>query len=195
MAPLEVLDHDDAPNAIVGWLLTGVLALAVVESLVTNAFLWAGFAFVLLVVAVLPSVLTGRWTLMVPWPLLLIGTVAVLLRSFDAYPEVAGYLGIATLALLVVVELDAFTTVEMSRRFAVAFAVLTTVAIQGLWTIAQFYSDLWVGTEFLHSQRELQVDIVTVTAIAIAMGVVFGWYFGQVPHDGSNPRTGGSSQG
>lgn len=82
----------------------------------------------------------------------------------------------------------------MTRRFAVAFAALMTLAVQGVWTIAQYYSDRWLGTAFLHSQRELQLDIVIVTAIGITMSVVFEWYFEKVEHVGSHTSPIGSSE-
>lgn len=188
MAPLNALAHDEQVNAIIGWLLTGMMVLAALESFFTNALLWCGFILFILVVTVLPTWVTGNWMRMVPWPLLLIATSAILLRALGIYLEIAGYLAVATLALIAVVELDAFTPVEMSRRFAIGFATLTTLAIQGLWTIAQYYSDHWLGTEFLHSQQELQVDIVLVSAIATAMGLFFEWYFDRVEHIGSHKR-------
>ena len=122
---------------------------------------------------------------MVPWPLVSIAVIAVLCGSAGFFPEIAGYVAIAALALLVAVELDVFTTVEMSRRFTVAFAVLTTLAVQGLWIIAQYYSDLWLGTDFLTTQTELQVDIVLVTLVGLAMGMIFEWYFARIQHVGS----------
>ena len=188
MASLDALVHSEPVNAIIGWSLAGVMAFGVAESVFTNALLWSGFALLIVVVTAIPPWLTGDWTVMVPWPLLLIGATAVLVRALGTYVEIAGYFAVATLALIAVVELDAFTPVEMSRRFAVAFAVLTTLAIQGLWTIAQYYSDLWLQTEFLRSQRELQLDIVIVTGVGIAMGVVFEWYFERFEHAGSQKR-------
>lgn len=192
MAPLNALAHSEPVNALLGWLFTGIVALAVIESILTNALLWGGFAFLIVVITVFPPLVTGDWTVMVPWPLLFLAATAVLVRAAGLYPEVAGYLAIAALALIVVVELDALTPVEMSRRFAIGFATLTTLAIQGIWTIAQYYSDLWLGTGFLHSQRELQVDIVIVTAVGIALGLAFEWYFDQVEHIGSHKRPVGS---
>lgn len=122
---------------------------------------------------------------MAPWPLLLMSALAVLSGSIGFASEIAGYVAVAALALLTAVEIDAFTAVEMSRRFAVAFAVLTTLAVQGLWIIAQYYSDLWLETDFLTTQTELQVDIVLVTFVGLAMGTLFEWYFARVEHVGS----------
>lgn len=177
MAPIDVFDRSERMNAIIGWALTSVVALGAVESFLTDAYLWGMFALLIAIATAVPAVSTGKWSVMIPWPLPLFAAVAVIVRAFELYLEVAGYIAVATLALIVVVELDAFTSVDMDRRFAVGFAVLTTMAIQGVWTVAQFYSDLWFGTEFLRSQTELQWDLVAVTVVGAAMGGVFEWYF------------------
>lgn len=167
----------------------GILALVIVHGLLSGAPLWAGFSFAILVAIVLPPWETGRWSVMAPWPLLAISVIAVLTGRSGISSELAGYFAVAALALLTAVELDAFTSVEMSRRFAVSFAALATLAVQGLWIIVQYYSDLWLGTDFLTSQMELQIDIVLVTFVGLAMGAVFEWYFARVKHVGSTHRS------
>lgn len=186
VAPLDALAKNESVNAGAGWLSAAVVAFVVVQSVLTGTLLWAGVAAILLVVGVLPPIWTRDWRVMAPWPLLLVSTIAVLLGGFGIAPEVAGYFVVAGIALLTAVEIDAFTSVEMSRRFAVAFAVLATLAVQGLWVIAQYYSDLWLDTAFLQTQRELQVDIVVVTVVGLVMGAVFEWYFERVEHVGSH---------
>lgn len=185
---LRALVTSERTNAAVGWALTGVVALVAVGSLLSGPLLWGVFVLLLAVVAAVPATVTGEWTVMVPWPLLAVGAVASGLRALGRFPEVASAVAVATLALIAVVELDAFTEVDMSRRFAVGFAVLTTMALQGLWTVAQFYSDRWLKTTFLTSQTELQWDIVTVAAVALAMGGFFVWYFERFEHIGSHAR-------
>lgn len=188
MLTLGGLAGSRSVNAVLGWASVGLMAFGSFQSLRSNAVLWAVFTVGLLVVSLLPPWSAGRWSVMAPWPLLLIPAVAALGGGYGVYPEITGYVAVAALALLGAVELDAFTSAEMSRRFAVGFAVLTTLAVQGLWIVAQYYSDMWLGTHFLRSQRELQVDIVIVTAIGLAMGVLFEWYFARVSHVGS-PRS------
>ena len=167
-------------NAVLGWALTAVLALTGVESLLTAAPLWGVFALLIVAVAAIPAVSTGDPTALVHWPILLFAALAMLVRLFELYVEIAGYVAVASLALVVVVELEEFTPVEMSRRFAVGFAVLTTMAVQALWTVAQYASDRWTGTNFLRSQTELQWDFVAVTVVGLVMGAVFLWYFDRV---------------
>lgn len=193
VASLDVLVSSESLNAIIGWTSSGILALVLGYTVLSNALLWAGFSCAVLVVILLPPWSTGRWSVMAPWPLSLISAIAVLTGGFGVFPEIAGYFAVAALALLTAIELDAFTSVKMSRRFAVVFAVLTTLAVQSLWIIAQYYSDLWLGTDYLSSQVELQVDIVLVTLVGLAMGAVFEWYFARVEHVGSYKRPNTSS--
>ncbi|MDF9746534.1 hypothetical protein [Natrinema salsiterrestre] len=173
---LEGLVHDERTNAVIGWVLLGIVALDGIEGVLRDVPLWGGFELIVVVVASIPALVTRDWTAMVSWPLLSVAAIAVVARAAGFPLEAAAYLVIATLALVVVVELDAFTSVELTRRFAVVFAVLTAVALQALWTVAQFYSDQWLGTEFLRSQTELQWDFVIVTAVGLVLGGFFQWY-------------------
>lgn len=186
MVQFSALARDETVNAVVGWLLVVLLAGGVIESLRGGAIPWAGLTVAVLTVTVVPPVRTRSWTVMVPWPVVGLAVVAVVLRG--VVPELAGYLAVATLALLAVIELDAFTPVEMSRRFAVVFAALTTLAVQGWWIVAQYYSDRWLRTAFLRSQRELQWDIVLVTGISAVLAAAFQWYFARTDHVGSYKR-------
>lgn len=179
MVPLDRLPVGRRGNAIVGWTLTAAIAAGAIESFLTGELLWGGFALVVAAVIAWPAVAFRDWTAMVPWPVVSLAVGAVLLRASGQFHEIAGYLAIAATALVVVLELNAFTPVELSRRFGIAFAVMTTMAIQGLWTIAQYYSDRWLETAFLTSQTELQWDYVFVTVVGLGVGLLFGWYFGR----------------
>ncbi len=163
-------------NAAFGWLLTGVVTLGAVESALTDALLWSGFSLVVVAIISLPALLTRDPDAIVHWPLLALAAIGVGVRAVGFYPELAGYVAIAALALIVVVELDVFTEVDLSRRVAVGFGVLTSLAIEALWIVAQFYSDVWFGTDFLRSQRDVQIAIVLVTAIGFIVGALFYWY-------------------
>lgn len=174
---LDGLVHDERTNAVVGWLLLGIVTVDAVENLLRDVPLWGGFELFVVAVASAPALVTREWTAMVPWPILSITAFAVLAGTTVVPFETTVYLAIASLAFVVVVELEAFTSVRLTSRFAVGFAVLTTLALQALWTIAQFYSDAWLGTDFLRTQTELQWDFVVVTAVGLVLGAIFQWYF------------------
>jgi hypothetical protein len=188
MALSDLLVHGERPNAVIGWSLLAVVAAVAVWFLAAGAILWGLFAGLLVVVTALLPLWTRNWRAMVPWPLVGLLAGAVLLRAWGSSPELAGYLAVAGLALMAVVEIDASTSVEMSRQFAVFFAVLTTMAIQSWWTIAQYYSDRWFDTGFLVSQTELQWDLFLVTVVGLVLGGLFQWYFERFEHVGSHRR-------
>jgi hypothetical protein len=180
--------HSQRTNALFGWVLTAVVAVAAAGDLFSGSVAWGGFWFVFVVAMALPAAASRDWTMIVPWLLPFGAVVAVGLQSVDRFPEVAGYVAVATLALVAVIELDRFTRVDMSRRFTVAFAVMTTMAVQAVWTVVQFVSDWWLGSEFLESQTELQRDIVAVTVIALVIGGFFIWYFDRFEYAGTVDR-------
>lgn len=194
MTVRDPLVHDDQANALVGWALTGVVLVAAVESYLSGAVLWSWVALAVAVVIAIPAFVTRDPTTIVPWPLSFAAATAVTAEYLGYAGEVAVYVTIAAFALIVVVELDVFTEVDMSRRFAVVFAVLATMAAQALWTIAQFYSDRWLGTEFLQTQTELQWDLVAVTVVALVMGLFFEWYLQKIGYDGSRDRMPGEAE-
>lgn len=185
MALTHSLARNETANAALGWGLLAVVLVTAVRSVLADGLLWSAFAAVAAAVLALPALGTRNWRVMVPWPLVAFVTAAVVGRALGVAPEVAGYVAVSGVALATVVELDAFTRVEMSRRFAVLFAALTTMAFQSWWTVGQYYSDRWLGTAFIESQTELQWDLVTVTAVSLVMGALFLWYFHRIEHVGS----------
>lgn len=178
-------DTDVRRNAIIGWALLGVVLLTAVQSLLTARYLWGGFEVAFVVVAALPAVAARDWRVLVPWPLLLVGTVALAAQTPGFYEELTAYTAVAVFALVVVAELDAYTDVEMSRRFTIAFAAMTTMAVQGTWTVVRFYSDQWLDTDYVQSQAQIQWDFVFVTLVALVVGTAFELYFERTDGGGS----------
>jgi hypothetical protein len=177
VTPLDRLVHDERTNAGLAWLLLGVTGVVAVREVLGGTVLWGLFGLCLVLVVAVPALVARDRLVIVPWPLPALAAAAGVSRAYGVFPEVAGYLAIVTLALVVTVELDVYTPVNLSRRFVVAFAVLSTLAVQALWTVVQFYSDRWLGSDLLRSQVELQWDIVAVTVVAAVVGAAVVWYF------------------
>jgi hypothetical protein len=169
-------------------LLIAVALLTGLTSLVVDSLLGGVLALAAVAVLAAPAVVQLDWRVMLPWPLALAVAVGLVARSLRYAPEVTGYVVISAVSLAVVVELDAFTGVKMSRRFAVLFALMTTIAFQTWWSIAQYYSDQLLGTTFIRTQTELQWDLFAVTAVSLVMSALFLWYFDHIEHVGSRRR-------
>jgi len=188
MAPLDSVLRDEPANGVLGWGSTVGVGLVALVNALRGDLVWAGLSLLVALVIVLPPLSSREWTVMVPWPLPVVAALALASHTAGWYPEWAGYLALSSFALVVVLDLDVFTSAEFSRRFAVAFVVMTTMAVQGLWSVAQFYSDRWLGTAYLTTQTELQWDFVAVTVVALVFGGLFELYAERVRHAGSHDR-------
>ena len=110
-------------NALAGWTLVGLMSLGGVGNVLAGTLLWGGFWLVFVGILSIPALVTRSWVAVVPWPLPAIAALSLVAREAGVYPESAGHLAVVALALAVVVELDVFTPVELSRRFAVVFGI------------------------------------------------------------------------
>jgi hypothetical protein len=175
-ARTTLVDHRQVGVGL-AWLFVGFLLFAVVESLVTSAPLWAGFAAVVAVVALTPAAIRRSAKVMPPPELLGLAALPAVVRTYGLYTQLAGYAAVAALAVLVAVELDAFTDVEMTARFAVAFVVLTTLAVAGVWAVVRFFADAALGTAFFADLNDMMWDLVVAAVVGVFGGVVFEIYF------------------
>jgi len=166
-------------TAALSWVSVGALVVVAAASALADDLPWSLLALALVGPFALPAAAARDPTATVPWPFALASAVAVAAPSVGVPTEIAGYLALAAFATTTVVDLVAFTSVELSRRFAAASVALTTMAAQAVWTVAQFYADRWLGTGYLVSKAELQWDLVAATAVAVAAGVAFLWYAGR----------------
>ena len=175
-------------NALVAWLLVGFVGLVVVGNLFQGDVLWAGFALVVLALALVPAVAFRRATVMLPWEVLVLAVLPLAGRAFTTVPitgRFVTYLAVAALALVIAVELHAFSPVEMTPGFAVLFVVVATMATAGVWAVARWLLDVSLGTAFLLDpaldeaaiETQLMWEFVYSTLAGFAAGVIFEAYF------------------
>lgn len=177
---LDRVVEDARVNAGLGWALVGFLALVAVESALGGDLLWAGFAAFVAAVALVPAAAYRDWAVMLPWEVLALAALPILgraLATMVATSRVATYLSVAALALVIAVELHAFTPVRMTHWFAVLFVVMATIATAGVWAVVQWLSDVYLGTGFIENEHRLMWDFVAATVVGGLAGVVFEWYF------------------
>jgi hypothetical protein len=168
---------DERTNAALSWLFVAFLLFATVESFVTGEPLWGGFAAAVAAVALVPAVVRRSATTMPPPELVGLAALPAVVRSYGLYTQIAGYAAVAALAVLIAVELDVFTPVEMTARFAVPFVVLTTLALAALWTVVRFYADVYLDTAFFASLNAMMWNLVVAAAVGLLAGGVFELYF------------------
>ncbi|SIR85093.1 hypothetical protein SAMN05421858_4169 [Haladaptatus litoreus] len=169
-------------NALLAWVLVASMAVAVLASALRGDYLWAGFGVASILLALIPVFAFRRPTAMIPWESLLavaLGLISVPLGSLLPR-SIATFVAVAGLALVVAVELDTFTAVELSPFFAVLFVVVATMASAGLWAVVQWTADGMLGTQNLRSLSSVMWSLLAATGAGIVAGVVFAVYFRRV---------------
>lgn len=190
---LDALLQDRRINAGLGWVLLGFVAVLALESAGDGDWVWMVVAASVVVLGALPALLYRNHRVMVPWEVLAVAVLPMLTRGVTErgpLSEVAAYLSVAAVALIIAVELDVFSTVKMTRTFAVVFVVIATLATAGGWAILQWFSDHFLGTAFLYptpppvgeavevaALEGLMWDFVAAMAAGVLAGLVFAFYF------------------
>jgi len=166
---LQRLFRDGRTNAVLAWLVVAVLAAVFVESALG----------VVGAVVLVPPVAYREWRVMLPWELLVVAAFPILVRGVagGTVGTFATYVALAGLALLVVVELHMFTSLEVTHWFAVAIVVMTTLAAVAAWTIFRWNADRLLGTAFLADNESLMIEWLYVGLAGVAAGVLFDGYF------------------
>ncbi|WP_434530528.1 hypothetical protein ACODNH_15475 [Haloarcula sp. NS06] len=179
--------RDKRVNALAAWCIVAMLAAVSVTSAVQADLLWAGFAAAVAALALFPPVLLRNRDAMLPWEILLLAASPVVGRLFATLSmtgNLATYLSVAAIALILAVELQLFTPVRMTPRFAVVFVAITTMATAGAWAVVRWVADQFLGTTFMIDptvsehviEEAVMWEFVASTIAGIGAGVVFAYY-------------------
>ncbi len=185
MSELSAVLEDKLWNAVLAWMFTVVLWGVMADSILSMEMLWAGFVGFVTCVVILPAFVYRDTTVMLPWEVVLLASLPIYGASSDVLVSyapfltstVATYIAVATVALIITVELHVFTAVKMTHRFAVLFVVITTLAAAGAWAVLQWLSDMYLGTQFLSTNRVLMIGFLLATGSGIGSGIIFDAYF------------------
>lgn len=177
---IEDFFRDTKVNMYLSWTLILPVLAVFVESILTFDVVWIGFSGLILSILVLPAAVHRDFRVMVPWELVLIGSIPVLVRTLNISilaNQVATYTAMAALALIIAVELNVFTEVTFSHGFAVLFTVIATLAVAGVWAVLRFNADIYLGTSYLTTNEALMEEYINAALAGIIAGIVFDIYF------------------
>jgi hypothetical protein len=170
---------DTRTNAVITWVLTGILATAVIAHLSVGHFVGAAFAAIATVTAVVPSLVARSWSHTLPWPLLAIASLPLVLGLL--HPAFLGQfsigVGVAVLGMLVVSTLQLTTTFRMTPAFVVFFVCLTTLAVAGFWAVGSAFTAAYLGGTFVETNDELMLIFSVALVAGLASGLTFWLYF------------------
>ncbi|WP_266080337.1 hypothetical protein [Haladaptatus caseinilyticus] len=169
-------------NALVAWFLVAAMGVTVLVSTLRGDYLWAVFGVASILIASVPALVFRRPTAMVPWESLLavaIGLLSVPLGSLLPR-SVATFVAVAGLALVLAVEFDAFTAVELSPFFAVLFVAVATMASAGVWAVVQWAGDRFFGMQNLPGLNAVMWSLFAATGAGVVAGLLFAAYFRRI---------------
>ncbi|SDK68540.1 hypothetical protein [Natronorubrum texcoconense] len=176
-------------NALISWVLVGILCLVFLESVLDLDRLWILFVAATAIIVLAPPVAYWDWRMMLPWELLVVALLPILIRGlFGGELGTFGYyLSVAGLALLLIVELHmfAFSDLRLTHWATVVLVVMTTMASGAAWAIVRWNMDRQLGTSFLTepgmsqdtANATLMGEFVWVTLAGVVAGILFDAYF------------------
>ena len=173
-------------NAVLAWVLVGALWVVFVGSVLDRDVGWSVFVAATGAIVLVPPVAARSWWAMLPWELLALALAPILTRGLAGSDvgTVGASLSVAGFALVVAVELRAFSSLRLTRWFAVVFVVCTTLASAGVWAIVRWTLDRWAGTTLLVTPEgsadaandALMIEFLWVTLAGLAAGLLFDAY-------------------
>jgi hypothetical protein len=177
---------DRRKNAYASWGLVAFLVVVFVGNVLGGTVVWAGFVGGLVGLVVAPPVVHRRATVMLPWEVLALAALPVFGRTLATVPltsRLATYLSVAAVALVVAVELHAFTQVRMTYGFAVVFVVVATMAAAGIWAVVRWAVEVTLGVPALYpgldeaaTHTAVNWEFVASTVAGLIGGGVFELY-------------------
>ncbi|ELZ13421.1 hypothetical protein C479_01211 [Halovivax asiaticus JCM 14624] len=177
---LDRLLADGRENAIVSWLVVGAIGVGGGGALAAGRPLWIAFAIVLLSLAVIPPVSFRSWRVMLPWEVLFLAALPMFGLALGG-PRTTGhftaYLSVAAVALVLAVELQAFTSVEMTAGFAIVFVAITTMAAAAIWALFRWWLASLLGVPFPTDHDVVMWEFVYSTGAGLGAGAIFEVYF------------------
>lgn len=179
-ATLADLLADGRRNAMASWLLVGVAAAAWIGGVIVAGLLWSVFALVTVALAVVPPIVYRSRYVMLPWEVLAMASLPLIGLAIGAQrltSPLFAYLAIAAVALVIVVELDSFTSIRMSPGFAIVLVAAATMAAAATWALLQWYASMVLDRSYDVTNDALMIEFLWASIAGLGAGVIFWIYF------------------
>lgn len=167
-------------NATASWLLIAVAVATWVGGILVTGPLWSVFALMVIVLALLPPIIYRSRYVMLPWEVLAMAAlplIGIALGAQRLSSPLFTYLAIAAIGLIIVVELDSFTSIRMSPGFAIVLVVASTMAAAGAWALLEWYAAILLDRSYGMTNDELMIEWLYAALAGFGAGVTFRTYF------------------
>ncbi len=132
-----------------------------------------------------PAAVTRRWNITLPWAVSLLVALSLYLHItgeilgyyeiyYPYYDKVAHLISgitVAVLAFVIVLLLDRFSRLNLTRWMIVGFIIIAAVAMEGFWEIYEWLFDTFLGTNLQQGLDDTMLDMISVLIGAIAVAL------------------------
>ncbi|MCE5338770.1 MAG: hypothetical protein LLF90_08815 [Methanomicrobiaceae archaeon] len=132
-----------------------------------------------------PAVITRRWSIVLPWQVNLLIALSLYLHIaggvlgyydiyYPYYDKVAHLISgitVSVLAFVVVLLLDRFGRLNLSRWMIVGFIIIAAMAMEGFWEIYEWIFDTFLGTTLQHGLDDTMLDMIFVLVGAVIVAL------------------------
>ena len=175
----DILYESKTQNFAVSMLATVTFLAVCIDTFRNGQYAWFGLSLFVFVLSILPAV-AYRDTISAPWEILFIAALPFIhkIAGFQLLSNVAiSYISVSAVALLLVVQMDEFTSLRTNSFFAVFLTVIVTIAMGGFWALMRWFSDMYLGTSLIISEEHLMWEFTGATVAGILSGLIYHYYF------------------
>jgi len=140
-----------------------------------------------------PAIATRKWSITLPWQVnLLIAFLLYLhvageiqgyyLLYYPYYDKVAHLIAgitVSILAFAIVLLLDRFSRLNLSRGMIVGFIIIAAMAMEGFWEIYEWLFDTFLGTNLQHGLDDTMLDMIFVFIGSVIVALAGNRYLSQ----------------
>ncbi len=184
-------------NAVLAWTGLVVLGTLAIYLGMRGNHRWFFFSGAALALVLAPAAATRNPMAMPPWILIVLALVPVVDATlFGASPlaSVTRYLAVATVALIIAVDVHRWTSVRMTGAFSVGVVILATISSAAVWNVALWATDHLLDREYIISNGSsdaanaaMMMDFLFAAMAGSIAGVLLYGYLrrlGGLPPDG-----------
>lgn len=181
--PEEILEAE------LSWIASLVLFFATVYVTVRFDVLWIVFGITAISLYVLPIVSLKDPFHALPWEMVLLLAAPLLLHISEGskaltdsiswwsdFTSIAFAFSLATIGLLLTIELHMYTDLRMNRPFAVFFVIIFTMGATGLWFVGEYVGDVVNGTNHIGTNTDAMKSMTWSLIGGLVMGFVYDLY-------------------
>lgn len=167
-------------NAMISGVLSVYLLISSAGIVLQGDLLWSVYGLSVLLLVFIPPLVLKDTGALVPFEILFLLSLPFTVKGLQlgfAASHTLSYFTAATVALLIFTELDTFTSFRTTPKFTVALISVMTVAMSGVWAVARWLSDIYLGTSMIVSEYTLMWEFTAALFAGVFASGAFNIYF------------------